>query len=281
MSYIAFGFAWANHLKAPEHLIRMPFGRRIPLQSLHQVQPYFVYSPLYVTRTTISQGKMRYSILACIGAAAAAPVAQFDLGTLLGGLGGAGGAGGLGALLGGAGGAGGLDSLLGGLLGNSDGPKVDVSVITGEYEKIKTVIAAKGAFADKVGDKAPADLIQQLNKLAASQIDALKAAAKAFNAMPGTIDIMSVLDLQTTGGELTAEITKSLESLKKSIGAISKVPGAREAELKNLNDMLQATKEFNEAMNKKLPAIAQSVAAQGFQKRLDSIADAIKAFGGK
>ena len=75
---------------------------------------------------------------------------------------------------------------------------------------------------------------------------------------------------------------KSTENLKKSVAAISKVPGAREAELKNLNDVqLEVTKAFNEAINKKLPSIVQSIAAQGFQKRLDSITDAIKAFGGK
>ena len=77
---------------------------------------------------------MRYITLAYISAAVAAPVAQFDLGALLGGLGGAGGAGG----------AGDLGSLLGGLLGNSGGPTADVSVITSDYEKIKTAVAAKG-----------------------------------------------------------------------------------------------------------------------------------------
>lgn len=227
---------------------------------------------------TNSQGKMRYITLAYIGAAVAAPVAQFDLGALLGGLGGAGGAGGL---LGGTGGAGDLGSLLGGLLGNSGGPTADVSVITSQYEKIKTVVAAKGSFVENIGDKPPADLIAQLNKLAASQVDALKAAAKAISALEGAVDLTGVLGLQTTGGELTAAMEKSTENLKKSVAAISKVPGAREAELKNLNDLLDVTKAFNEAINKKLPSIVQSIAAQGFQKRLDSITDAIKAFGGK
>ncbi len=233
---------------------------------------------------------MRYITLALIGTAAAVPVAQFDLGALINGLGGgakngAGGAdplAGLGALLGGAGGAGGLGDLLGGLLGGGDGgPTGDVGVILGEYEKIKNVVQAQDAFVEKIGDKPPADLIAQLNKLGASQVDALKSATKAIDGMAGVVDIMSAAGLQGPGGELTVATEKSIENLKKNVAAISKIPGAREAELKNLNAMLEATKAFNEAVNKKLPSLAQAVATQESQKSVDYLTDAIKAFGGK
>jgi len=226
---------------------------------------------------------MRYITLAFIGAAAAAPVAQFDLGALLSGLGGAGGAGGvgdLGALLGGAGGAGGLGDLLGGLLGNGGGPAGDVSVITGSYEKIKEVVVAQDAFVSKIGDKPPADLVAQLNKFAAGQVDALKAATKAISGMAGPVDILSAAGLQAPGGELTTALETSIENLKKSVAAISKVAGAREAELKNLNAMLEATKAFNAAVDKKIPSLAQSIAAQESQKSVDALTDAIKVFGG-
>jgi hypothetical protein len=253
---------------------------------------------------------MRYTTLALIGTAAAAPVAQFDLGALLSGLGGgakngaggaadplgalgallggAGGAGGLGDLLGGLlgggagaqGGAGGLGDLLGGLLGNGGGPAGDVGVITGEYEKIKNVVQAQDAFVEKIGDKPPADLVAQLNKFATGQVDALKSATKAIDGMAGPVDILSAAGLQAPGGELTVATEKSIENLKKNVAAISKIPGAREAELKNLNAMLDATKAFNEAVNKKLPGLAQSIATQESQKSVDYLIDAIKAFGG-
>jgi hypothetical protein len=254
---------------------------------------------------------MRYTTLALIGTVAAAPAAQFDLGALINGLGGgakngAGGAadplGGLGALLGGAGGAGGLGDLLGGLLGGGGapggagglgdllggllgggggGPTGDVGVILGEYEKIKNMVEAQDVFVEKIGDKPPADLVAQLNKFAASQVDALKSATKAIDGMAGVIDIMSAAGLQGPGGELTVATEKSIENLKKNVAAISKIPGAREAELKNLNAMLEATKVFNEAVNKKLPSLAQAVATQESQKSVDYLTDAIKAFGGK
>jgi hypothetical protein len=240
---------------------------------------------------------MRYITLAFISAAAAAPVAQFDLGALLGSLGGAGGAGDLGGLLGGAGGAGGLGDLLGGLLGgaggagglgdllggllgNSGGPAGDVSVITDQYQKIKDVVVAQDAFVGTLGDKPPADLVAQLNKFAAGPVDALKAATKAIDGMAGPIDILSAAGLQAPGGELTAAVGQSIENIKKSVAVISKVAGGREAQLKNLQAMLEAIKAFNEAVNKKIPGLAQSIAALESQKSVDAVTDAIKAFGG-
>jgi hypothetical protein len=267
---------------------------------------------------TLTGLEMRYIALALLGSAAAAPAPQFDLGALLGSLGGgakdgAGGAGGLadilggllggagaaggapggglgdllGGLLGGAGaaggapGGGGLGDILGGLLGNGGGPAGDVSVITGEYEKIKGIVVAQDEFVSKIGDKPPADLIAQLDKFAGQQVAALKAATKAIDGMAGAVDILSAASMQAPGAEVTAATEKSIENLSKNVASISKIAGAKEAELKNLNAMLEATKEFNEAVNKKLPSLAQSVASTEAQKSVDALTAAIVAFGGK
>jgi hypothetical protein len=235
---------------------------------------------------------MKYSIFAFIGAVAAAPTPQFDLGALLGGLGGAGGAGGaapdlsgilgsLGGLLGGgASGGGGLDlgALLGSFTGGAGGPTGDVAVIINEYGKIKDKVQAMDSWVQKIGDTAPADTIAQLNKMTAEQVEALRAATKAVDGMAGAVDLLSAAGLQGPGGDLTVATQQSIDNLKKAAAAIKKVAGAREAELKNLNAMLDATKAFNEAVNKKLPSFAVSIASGEAQKSVDFLTDAIKVF---
>ena len=153
-------------------------------------------------------------------------------------------------------------------------------MITGEYEKIKGAVEAQDAFVSKIGDKPPADLVAQLNKFAAAQVDAVKAATKAIDGMAGAVDILSAAGLQAPGGELTTATEKAIENLKNNVANISKVAGAKEATLKNLNAMLEATIAFNEAVNKKLPGLAQSVATQESQKSVDALTEAIKAYGG-
>jgi hypothetical protein len=152
-------------------------------------------------------------------------------------------------------------------------------VITTHYEKIKEKVIEQDNLVTKIGDKPPADLIAQLNKSTADQIDALKAATKAINGMAGPIDILSAAGLQGPGGEVTTATEKSIDSLKKAAPVINKVPGAREAELKNLNALVEATKAFNDAVNKKLPSLAVAVAESEAQKSVDWLNEAITVFG--
>src|ERR1700759_3184109 len=124
---------------------------------------------------------MRFTTLALVGVAVAAPVTQVDLGSLLVGLtGGTGGAGGLGGLD--------LNALAGAFLGGGSGPTGDVNVILTQYGNIKEKVEAQDAFVKGLVDKAPADLIAKLDKFGADQVEALKAAAKAVDGMAGPLD---------------------------------------------------------------------------------------------
>jgi predicted lipid-binding transport protein (Tim44 family) len=208
---------------------------------------------------------MRFTILAFVGAVVAAPVAQLDLGALLGSLGG---------------GAGGLDlnALAGQFLGSGTGPVGDVNVIITQYGNIKEKVEAQDTFIKTLVDKAPADLIAKLEKFGADQVEALKAAAKAVDGMVGAVDLMGATGLQAPGGDLTISTQTSIDNLKKAAPIIVKVAGAKDAELKTLNAMLEATKAFNDAVNKKLPAFAVAIAQGEGQKSVDYLTDAISAF---
>jgi len=208
---------------------------------------------------------MRFTTLAFVGAVVAAPVAQLDLGALLGSLGG---------------GAGGLDlnALAGQFLGSGTGPVGDVNVIITQYGNIKEKVEAQDTFIKTLVDKAPADLIAKLEKFGADQVQALKAAAKAVDGMVGAVDLMGATGLQAPGGDLTISTQTSIDNLKKAAPIIVKVAGAKDAELKTLNAMLEATKAFNEAVNKKLPAFAVAIAQGEGQKSVDYLTDAISTF---
>jgi hypothetical protein len=235
---------------------------------------------------------MRFTTIAFIGAVAAAPAPQFDLGALLGGLTGGSGTGapdlgallgGLGGLLGGApaGGApgglpGGFD--LGSLLGGSSGPVGDVNVIITQYGSIKDKVTAQDAYILKINGSAPADLIEKLNKFGAEQVDAIKAGTKAIDGMVGAVDLLSAASLQGPGGDVTAAQQLAIENLKKAAPIIAKVPGAKDAELKVLNAQLEALKKFNEAVNKKVPGFAVAIAQGEGQKSVDALTDAINVF---
>jgi len=202
-----------------------------------------------------------------------------DLGALLGGLGGAGGAGGLdfGALLGGLGGAGGAGGSLdfGALLGGFAGAGGNAQTIIEGYAAIKEKVQGLDTFVSAFNVSVPANVIETLDKDTAAQVTALKDAASKVDKMAGAIGIMDALSLQEPGGALTTATLTSIENLKKAKSAIAKVPGAREAELKNLNSLLEATKAFNEAVNKKLPALAVTIAQGEAQKSVDALTDAI------
>lgn len=233
---------------------------------------------------------MRYSTLAFIGAVAAAPAPQFDIGALLGGLGGAGGAAGgaggldLGALLGSLGGGkaggapgGGIDfgAILGSLGGASSGPAGDVQVIIGSYGKIKDKVTELDAYVSKITDPAPADVISQIDKLTQAQVVGIQEATKAVDGMVGAIALTDALSLQSPGGDLTVATQNSIDNLKKFKPTIVKVAGAKDSVIKGLNSLVDATKIFNEAVNKKLPGIAVAVATGEGQKSIDALNDAI------
>jgi len=262
---------------------------------------------------------MRFTTLAFIGAAAAAPVASpqdlsallgslggssngpdlgallggltggapggappIDFGALLGSLGGGGAAGGgldIGALLGGLGGAGGAGGAggfdIGGLLAGFSGSGGEAKTIIDSYGGVKEKVDALDAFVTGFNVSVPADVIAKLEKSTMDQVAALNAGTEKINKMAGQIGIMDALSLQEPGGSLTAATLTSIENLKKAKGAISKVAGAREAEIKNLNSLLDATKAFNEAVNKKLPSLAVTIAQGEAQKSVDALTDAI------
>jgi hypothetical protein len=257
---------------------------------------------------------MRYTTFAFLGVAAAAPLASpqdlgallgslgggaaggapggFDIGALLGGLGGgAGGAPGgldIGALLGGLGGGkggagGGLDlgALAAQFLGGGSGPQGDAQTIIDQYNKIKVQVDAMNEYVKKIADPAPADVIEQLTKLTDAQVGALRDGAKAVAAMPGAIPLMSATGLQGPGGDLTVATSESIDNLKKAIPFISKVTGGKDGEIKNINALLDATKAFNEAVNGKLPSIAQSIAQGEGQKSVDFLQGALDLINGK
>jgi hypothetical protein len=249
---------------------------------------------------------MRFASLAFVGVVAAAPAPQFDLGALLGGLGGksgggaggldigallggltggAGGAGGLGGLLGGlTGGAGGaapdLGSLIGGFLGGGSGPAGDVSVIINQYTAIQAKVKEMDAYVQTIqpNGTAPADVIEKLNKLSAEQLATVKAGTKAVEGMAGNVDLMNAMSLQAPGGDVTAATQTALENLKKVIPAIAKVPGAKEAQIKNLQALVEATKEFTAAINKRLPSIALAIAEGEGNRAVEYFNDALAAF---
>jgi hypothetical protein len=238
---------------------------------------------------------MRFTTIAFIGAVAAAPAPQFDLGALLGGLTGGSGTGapgaapdlgallgGLGGLLGGApasGAPGGLPAFdLGSLLGGSSGPVGDVNVIITQYGSIKDKVTAQDAYISKINGSAPADLIEKLNKFGAEQVDAIKAGTKAIDGLVGAVDLLSAANLQGPGADVTAAEQLAIENLKKAAPIIAKVPGAKDAALKVLNAQLEALKKFNEAVNKKVPAFAVAIAQGEGQKSVDAITDAINVF---
>jgi len=258
---------------------------------------------------------MRFTSLAFVGFVAAAPAPQFDLGALLGGLGGgkapgggaggldigallggltggAGGAGGLGGLagllggLGGAGGAasgtGGLDigSLLGGFLGGGSGPAGDVNIVISQYTAIQAKVKEMDTYVSSISPNgtAPADVLEKLNKLSAEQLETVKAGTKAVNGLAGNIELFSAMNLQGPGNEVTTATQTALDNLRRAIPAIVKVPGAKEAQIKNLQALLEATKEFTAAINKKLPSIALVIAEGEGNRAVEYFNDALVAF---
>jgi len=233
---------------------------------------------------------MRYTTLAFISCAAAAPVAEpQDFGSLLGlfggGKSGGGGLGSFGSLFGGGksggGGGGGFDigALLGGLGGGSSGgPQGDVNVIVTAYGKLKDKVYEVGTYAEKIGNNPPADVASQLDRLAQGQIEIIRQATRDANGLAGQIPLMSAAGLLGPGGDLIRATQKTLGTLKKGSLALSKIPGARESELKNLRGILDATKEMNAAVTKQLPSFAQSIAQGDFKKSTDALEDAIAAF---
>jgi len=229
---------------------------------------------------------MRFTTLAFAAAVAAAPAPQ-DLSALLGGLGGAGGAPGgldIGAILGslggagGAGGAGGIDfgAILGSLGGGAaGGPAGDVNVIITQYGKIKDKVAELDAYVTKIADPAPADVIAQVDKLTQAQVVGIQEATKAVEAMAGPIGIMDAMSLQGPGGDLTIATQNSIDNLKKVKPFVVKVAGAKDSAIKGFQALIDATKLFNEAVNKKLPGLAVSIASGEGQKSIDALTDAI------
>jgi ABC-type transporter Mla subunit MlaD len=136
-------------------------------------------------------------------------------------------------------------------------------------------------FVKKIADPAAPDTLDQLTKFTQDQVDTLHEAAKAVAGMAGAIPLMSATGLQGPGGDLTIATSESIENLKKVIPIISKLSGGKEAEIKNLNSMLEATKAFNEAVNGKLPSIAQSIAQGEAQKSVDFLQGALDLINGK
>jgi hypothetical protein len=248
---------------------------------------------------------MRLTALSFIGVASAvaAPIAQpQDFAALLssfgggksgggGGLGGlgslfGGGGGGLGSLFGGgaggsggSGGLGGLSALFGsGGSGGNNGPEGDVNVITNGYGKIKDKALELGIYVEKIGDPAPADVGTQLEKLTNAEIQTIVGVTTAVTGMAGQVGLFSAAGLLGPSGDLIRATQKTVDSLKKASLAISKVPGAKEIELKNLHALLDATKTMHTAVLKQLPSFAQSIAQGEHKQQYDALDGGIAAF---